>query len=106
MGILKTINELRKTDSYIEAIFLKGGCYRFHLFLKAIYPDSKPYMNYEKDHVVTQYKGKIYDIRGQRNDMYFPMTKEDISMAEKWSFKKNNALVVNEYPACEEPILI
>lgn len=110
MEIESLINNLRDTDQYIEAIFMQGGCYRFHLFLKSIYPSAKPYLHLDGDHIVSKINNKYFDIRGKLKPglsfLYEPLQEEDIEMVKKWSFSKHNALQVNECPVCEEPILV
>ena len=103
----KLITALRKTDPYIKDIFMSGGCYKFHLFLKAIFPVSMPYINRSKDHIITRIGGRFYDITGEYKQYsnYIPMTKEDVKMAKKWSFYKQCMLQITECPICEEPII-
>lgn len=35
------VNSLRETDKYIQSIFMQGGCYQFHLFIKKTIPKCK-----------------------------------------------------------------
>lgn len=108
MKILNFIKSLRKTDIYIEHIFLFGGCYRFHLFLKDVYPECEPFINYEMNHIVSFYKGKYYDIRGiVKGDAFFPLSDlhpEQIEEIKKWSFHKHQLIKITECPYCEEPL--
>ena len=107
IDILTLINALKETDKYIEVIFLNGGCYRFHLFLKKIFPEAMPYINKDKNHVITEYKGVFYDVTGEvSGNGYTKMTKKDVEMASFWSFSKMMCLSVNNCPNCGEPILI
>ena len=64
MDILLFITILRESDRYIETIYLNGGCYQFHLILKTFFSDCVAYINKDKDHVITLYKGNYYDITG------------------------------------------
>lgn len=106
MTILDFINELRDTDQYIHHIYTKGGCYRFHILLSKMYKGCTPYINNTNDHIITRYKGKFYDIFGSVDclDGYRKLSKDEIPMVSKWSFRKNNLLVLDECPHCEEPI--
>ena len=107
MQIEKLINELRKTDLYIETIFMQGGCYKFHLFLKSLFPDAEPMINLERDHVVTYFKGKCYDITGKvdmEGNIYLVVC--DIDLVKSWSFAKSSLLQLGECKNCEEPIVI
>lgn len=107
MKILTFINTLRKTDKFIEDIYLFGGCYQFHLLLKALYPSCVPFISPHKDHVITKYKGKYYDITGEAcGDGYSVITLDEISEASQWSFAKSNMLQVGECPHCGEPITV
>ena len=106
-GMLRFINALRQTDKYIEMIYMNGACYQFHLFLKIFFPESKPYISKEKDHVITKYAGKYYDITGEvSGNWYTPMTKSEIDMASGWSFHRTKVIQIGECPHCEEPIVV
>ena len=99
------ITTLRDSDLYIRNIYLSGGCYQFYKVLKTIFHDSMPYINTAKDHIVTKIDGEFYDITGVVQGEYFPLTKEDVLMCEKWSFSKNYWLY-RECPNCEEPVFV
>jgi hypothetical protein len=107
MDILKLIDELRETDLYIRYIYTEGGCYRFHILLSKLFPGCKPYINEKKNHIITRYKNKYYDIDGvvTNQDGYVKLTKEDEDMVKRWSFHKNNLLMLTECPNCDEPII-
>ena len=106
-GMLFFINSIRKTDKYIEMIYMSGACYQFHLLLKAFFPASKPYISREKDHVITKYMGKYYDITGQvTGNCYTLMTESEKNIASKWSFHKTKVVQITECPFCEEPIVV
>lgn len=106
MNILTFIDELRNTDGYIQHIYTKGGCYRFHLLLSKMYRDTTPYISENLDHIITRYKGKFYDINGEVTclDGYSKLREEEIRMVEGWSFHLHNLIVLNECPHCEEPL--
>lgn len=104
------ISALRDSDLYIKHIFTQGGCYKFFLFIKTIYPDAEPYIDTNnKDHVVVKLFGRMFDIRGilrkELESFYSKMSDEDIKIAESWSFSKNQALQLRECPHCGEPII-
>jgi hypothetical protein len=106
-GMLRFINALRQTDRYIEMIYMNGACYQFHLLLKTFFPESKPYINKEKDHVITKYAGKYYDITGEASgNWYTPMTESEIEIASEWSFHRTKVIQIGECPFCEEPIVV
>ena len=106
-GMLLFINALRQTDRYIEMIYMNGACYQFHLLLKTFFPESKPYISKEKDHVITKYAGRNYDITGEvSGNWYTPMTESEIDMASGWSFHRTKVLQIGECPHCEEPIVV
>lgn len=106
MDILKFIDSLRNTDEYIHHIYSKGGCYRFHLLLSKMYKNTTPYISGTKDHIITRYRGKFYDIFGEvdNQDGFTRLTEKEIPFVESWSFRKNNMLVLKECPYCEEPL--
>ncbi|MDC3414288.1 hypothetical protein [Terrihalobacillus insolitus] len=97
------ISVLKKSDVYIEQIYLNGGCYQFYKILRTMFPSAKPYINANKNHVVTMIDGYFYDITGKVFGNYLPLTKDDEKMCKKWSFSKNYWLY-KECPNCEEPI--
>ncbi len=100
----KLISNLRQSDEYIKYIFIGGSCYKFHLFLKTIWPDAEPYITKEKNHIVTKINNDFYDIDGYyfKKDIAL-MTAEDIELAKTWSFRKQNLLKLTECPVCGEP---
>jgi hypothetical protein len=104
---LKLIDALRNSDMYIEHIFTKGGCYQFHLFLKKIFSNAIPYINENKDHVITRIGDCFYDINGVYKDYskYIPLTNDDKKIAEQWSFSRQQMLKINECEACGEPFI-
>ena len=106
MDIEKTIRALRDSDPYIKTIFTQGGCYKFHLFLKAIYPKAIPVINAKKDHVGSLIHGDLYDINGRVNWDYMTMRPSDYEECKTWSFSRSQMLLLCECPNCDEPIVI
>ena len=108
IDILDFIDALRHTDGYIETIYTHGGCYKLHILLKRIYIECIPLINKDKNHVVTLYKGKIYDINGlvTQNEEYFAMSEQDYEIAEQWSFSRNVWLTLGDCPACGEQLIV
>lgn len=105
--MLFLINSIRETDRYIEMIYMNGACYQFHLLLKTFFPESSPYISKEKDHVITKYAGRYYDITGEvSGNGYTPMTESEIDMASGWSFHRTKVIQIGECPACGEPIVV
>ena len=103
--MLDFIEAIRSTDRYISDIFLKGGCYRFHKLLRK-YADCEPFINAEKTHVVTLFKGKYFDINGIAKGKYRPLYEDEIKMVEQWSFANQMSLTLGECEVCGEPIKI
>jgi hypothetical protein len=105
---LLLVNSLRKTDRYIESIFMKGGCYQFHLFLKSVFPDAIPFIHKNKDHIVSQIGNKLFDITGiiENENEYSLLKKTELEMVEKWSFSRTHLLQLKECPFCEEPLVV
>jgi len=105
--MLRFINSIRQTDQYIEMIYMNGACYQFHLMLKKFAPECEPYISKEKDHVITKYAGRYYDITGEvSGNWYTPMTESEIDMASGWSFHRTKVIQIGECPHCGEPIVV
>lgn len=101
------INSLRESDKYIEMIYLQGGCYKFHLFLKKLFTEAIPYINTKGDHVITRIGGRFYDITGEVDGYLFcRLSEQELKTCEKWSFSKYKMLQITECPACNEPIIV
>ena len=49
-------------------IFSDGGCYRFYLILRAVYPQATAYWNGKECHVITKIFGEYWDICGRVRD--------------------------------------
>ncbi|MFB5946102.1 hypothetical protein [Albibacterium profundi] len=102
------INALRETEKIIWDIYMCGGCYRFHLFLKKIFPNAKPLINLNEDHCVTLIDDRIFDIEGEqqmhRGEFVTP-NGEQLEMMQRWSFTEHNLIQVSECPSCEEPLI-
>lgn len=108
------IENLRKTDKYIETIFLNGGCFQFYKFLKSIFLEAQPYKarvgrNDDYNHIITKINDKYYDIRGRvRLGQFYEieeLTDLEIETFEEWSFSKNN-FIGKICPHCAEMILV
>lgn len=104
--MLFLINSIRETDQYIADIYLNGGCYQFHLMLKKFAPECEARITKERNHIVTYFKGKHFDITGIVEGQFEPLNHFEIDMASKWSFAKNKAIQICECPVCEEPIIV
>jgi hypothetical protein len=104
--MLFLINSIRETDQYIADIYLNGGCYQFHLMLKKFAPECEARITKEKNHIVTYFKGKYFDITGIVEGHFEPLNDYEIDIVSKWSFAKNNALQICECPVCGEPIVV
>lgn len=105
-GMLFLIDSIRETDRYIADIYLNGGCYQFHLMLKKFAPESEARITKERNHIVTYFKGKHFDITGIVEGQFEQLNNYEIEMASKWSFAKNKALQICECPVCGEPIVV
>jgi hypothetical protein len=105
--ITNFILELNKSDEYIHHIFTKGGCYKFHILLSKMFKKCTPYISKDENHVITRINGRYYDITGEVTDLdgYTFLGKRRIPIVENWSFRKNNLLLLDECPNCEEPLI-
>lgn len=103
---LFVINAIRETDPNIKMIFTNGSCYRFHLFLKKIWPDAIVVTNEKCTHVGSLIDGEVYDINGIISWSYRAMSDDEIKLAESWSFSNGRMMQIGECPACEEPIVV
>ena len=104
--MLFLIDSIRQTDQYIADIYLNGGCYQFHLMLKKFAPECEARITKERNHIVTYFKEKYFDITGIVEGQFQPLNQHEIDMASKWSFAKNKALQICECPVCGEPIVV
>lgn len=106
--VSRVIKAIRESDRFMIPIFTNGGCYKFYLILKAIFPDAEPYMNKDKTHVVAKIYNRYFDIKGDVNpdspNIFYFMTDEDIALAETWEFGQNYELVDGVCDHCEEPV--
>lgn len=105
---LLLVDSLRKTDKYIQSIFTQGGCYQFHLFIKKLYPNAKPLIHKNKDHIITEIESEFLDINGIVSDIenYNELSENDFEAVEKWSFSRNKMIQISECSFCEEPIVV
>ena len=106
--IIKFIDALRLTDPYIRTIFTNGGCYKFALFLKHVYPDGVLITNWNFDHVMLLIDGQGYDIYGDAGyeaHNWHVMTQREKEAARKWSFAGQRMVQIGECPACDEPLV-
>ena len=108
MDILDFIDTLRHTDRYIRTIYTHGGCYKLHTLLKKMYIECIPLINKDKNHIVTLYKGRKYDIDGlvTQKGEYSAMSEQDYEIAEQWSFSKNTWLTLGDCPSCGEQLIV
>lgn len=103
---IELINALRESDEYIKYIYTQGSCYRFHIFLKSIWPEAIPYINKTKDHIATRIGNSLYDINGETDgEEWEPLDNNlQIARCKEWSFYRQMMLKINECPFCEEEI--
>lgn len=94
---MKFIDLFRSTaDKEMVRIFTCGGCYKFHLILKEVFPDAIPYKVKNSDgvmhHVLTKIDEHYFDIIGGysvdelQDCSYEPMNAEDIKLAEEFTY--------------------
>ncbi|ABO50334.1 hypothetical protein Dred_1809 [Desulforamulus reducens MI-1] len=104
LGFIQLIKETAPKE--MTRIFTQGGCYRFHLILKVVFPEAKPYKvgfcrnpkqmgreDFIPLHVISKIGNRFYDINGEfklknqkRYNILAEMTEADINQAEKFSF--------------------
>jgi len=104
MTPLLIIDSLRASDPYIKTIFTQGSCYKFHLFLKTIFPDAMAVCNENCDHIGSLIEGTVYDINGIVDWGYRAIYDDELAEIEGWSFCKNQWLNIGDCPSCGEPI--
>jgi hypothetical protein len=85
--MLFLINSIRETDQYIADIYLNGGCYQFHLMLKKFAPECEARITKEKNHIVTYFKGKHFDITGIVEGHFEPLNNYEINIVSKLTTK-------------------
>lgn len=76
-SLIKTIKNSFKGSDYV---YTAGSCYKFYEVLKEVFPEAKPLINQEGQHIVSLIDGKCYDINGlvKNPDDFGEMTKEQI----------------------------
>lgn len=63
--VLKLIAAIRGSRSDNAHFYTHGGCWQFHLILKAAFPEARPLFDWrDGGHVVTEISGQLYDING------------------------------------------
>lgn len=87
----KTIAAIAALHPDMKYICTHGSCFKFYELLHEIYPDAIPYMNQERDHVVTRIGTSLYDINGRvgnafgkSGSRFHEMDESEISTAGKW----------------------
>ena len=105
MQIEKFIENLRNTDLYIKEIYTKGGCFQFYVFLSKMFEGCTPFINSKKNHIITRYKSKFYDINELIEDGsdFKKLKDEEIPLVARWSCWKNNILYLEECEECGSP---
>lgn len=90
------IKPLMESSIMLERIFTRGDCYKFHLFLKAIYPLAVPLLNKRITHVITKIGDTCYDITGETSGIdYLPMSEKEVELANTWGFDIENGYLAD-----------
>lgn len=92
--VIKFITLIRETaNNEMVRIFTCGGCYRFYLILKKVFPNAEPYMIIDPNdnsikHIVTKIEDKFYDVNGEYKNLneLKPMDVEHIQFAENFRY--------------------
>ena len=88
------ISMLSELDPSLKKSCVNGSCYKFHLVLECMFHDAIPYMNAQRDHVVSKIGSDLYDISGRlpkkRHSDYHEMSPKEIEVASKWSYRKRS----------------
>ena len=104
------ITALRESDRYIPDIFMQGGCYQFHLFIKSIHKNAECYISATKDHIATKLFGKLFDIMGEIDEelewLFKPLGDDDLEMVKKWSSSKYHCLSLGDCSFCGEHVVL
>ena len=87
--VLKLITAIRESFDDSVKVYTQGGCFRFYLILKSVFPDAAAY--YDMDHIITKIGDKYYDINGEYTDLknYLPLTDypNSLKQAHKWKYR-------------------
>lgn len=88
--VLSLIAAIRESYLHSKTVYTRGGCYRFHLILKAVFPDAVPIYQVP-GHVVTEIDGRLYDITGEvAAEQYQVRLDSDprtLAEAPSWTFR-------------------
>ena len=90
-GVELFVSSVRELHPGLEQACLHGNCYKFHKVLSMAYTDAVPYVNAERDHVVTRIGDGLYDITGRIGGVngkagraYHVMSASEEKAASKW----------------------
>lgn len=92
MRIIDLIEAIRTSFPDAEYVYKNGGCYKFHLILKAAFAEAQPWYDGIEGHVITKLGPKFYDVTGEltKKDHWYPLEQEPRIFAEaaEWECKK------------------
>jgi len=85
------ITSIRDSFMGSQSVFNYGSCYQLYKILKTVFPEAKPLINLDGQHIVTNIGGINYDINGiNKEDFFIEMTKEQLAYYEGRRFDINN----------------
>lgn len=80
MNIENLISKLKSTFTGSEFVYTNGSCYQLYDFMKEIFPEAKPLINNEGQHIIISVDDGFFDINGKVHDIsdFRDMTEEEI----------------------------
>jgi hypothetical protein len=64
MTVESFITQVRDSFDDSVRVYTEGSCLHFYLILKEVFPNAKPWLCEQEQHIYTEIDGKFYDIRG------------------------------------------
>lgn len=80
LNIENLIAKLKDTFVGSEYVYTAGSCYKLYEFMKEIFPEAKPLINFEGQHIIIQVESGCFDINGKVEDIsdFREMTEKEV----------------------------
>lgn len=80
INVISFLSTLKSSFVGSDCVYTSGSCYKLYEVLKEIFPEAKPLINKEGQHIISLIEGVCYDINGVVEDTsdFREMTEEQI----------------------------